>query len=396
MKTSTSKLTIAVIGTAIALLGGGRPLTGKETIKFTDCSSDLEAKIGEAFRVFKSTARNDRADLLACMDEAYLVEHDRRSPTTIVDYLTRANVTRVTCRNMENASASAHRVYLERGVMKMDRDFVRRNDARRIASVMAHETMHNNGLNHDANDAGQCSGNDDKGTQKCVGESIYYNNTVPEQIEACYMSGKPNPWPGPGKPAYVAADIVGIAIDDDNNWTFAYSKDGTVAAGSSTRIHNFRVPYRYHLPEGYTPADVVDMSIDGENNWTFVWFRDGMVSAGTTEVLDKFRKPYRYRLPDGYSTSDIVGMGIDDGNNWVFTWFKNGKVAAGTTDDLAKHRQPYDYRLPSGYTPADIAGMAVDGSNDWSFAYYRDGTVSAGTSENLGAHRMPERVITGR
>jgi hypothetical protein len=383
------------------LMSDGRPAATNDTLRISDCAPALETTIREAFREFKRIARDERAALVSCMDDAYLVEHDRRSPATIVGYLTRANVTRVRCRNLPNANASAHRVYLERGVMNIDRDFVRRHmnqagGARRIASVMAHETMHNNGLNHTSNDAEQCTGSDDDGTQRCVGESIYYNNTVPEQIEACYVSGRPNPWPGPGKPDYVPADIVGLGIDDDNNWSFAWSRDGTVAAGSTTRIHNYRVPYRYLLPEGYTPADIVEMSVDGSNNWTFAWFRDGKVSAGTTEVLDKHRKPYTYALPSGYSPSDIVGIGIDGENNWVFAWYRDGKVSAGTTENLAQHRQPYAYRLPPGYRPSDIVGMAVDGSNNWCFAWYRDGTVSAGTSDNLAAHRKPEAVITGR
>ena len=396
MKTAASgRAAIALIVAALAFTHGEAPTASNDTLRFTDCSPDLETKIGEAFRLFKQIARNDRRDLLACMDEAYLVEHDRRSPATIVDYLTRANVTRVTCRNLApQANANAHRVYVERGQMNIDRSFVRKEDVRRIASVMAHETMHNNGLNHEANHANQCS--DVNGTMQCVGESIYYPNTVPEQIEACYRFGKPNAWPGPGKPKYVPADIVGIGIDDNNNWNFAFSRDGTVAAGSTTRIHNFRVPYRYHLPEGYSPADIVDVSVDGSNEWTYVFFRDGKVSAGTTEVLDKFRKPYSYKLPSGYTPADIVGMGIDGDNDWVFAWYRDGKVSAGTTADLGKHRKPYAYRLPSGYTPADIVGMGVDGSNNWCFAWYKDGKVSAGTSDDLAAHRKPEAVITGR
>lgn len=389
-----ARLAVGVL--MLSLVGTSGLYAEGDKLKFSGCSAPLKTKIEESFRLFKNKARNQKDELIACMDRAYLVEHDRRSPSTIVGYLTRAKVTRVKCRNLDEANASAHRVYLKRGVMNMDRGFVRNQTPKRIAAVMAHETMHNNGLNHSANDAAQCSGSDNNGSQVCVGESIYYNNTVPEQIEACFQNGKPNPWPGPGKPRYVAKDMVGFGTDGENNWSFAFSKDGTVAAGSTTRIHNYRVPYRYHLPEGYSPADIVGTGIDGENDWTFVWFRNGTVSAGTTEVLDKHRKPYRYALPKGYGPGDIVGMGIDGENNWVFTWLRDGKVIAGTTNELAKHRGPYDYRLPSGYRPSDIVGMAIDGENNWCLAWYRDGTVSAGTSENLASHRKPEKVITGR
>ncbi len=373
---STIGLGIAI---ATALFTHGEALAA-DKLKFRQCGKGLTKKIEESYRLYRRKARNERAALIRCMDKAYLVEHNREGPTKIVGLLTRAKVTKFKCRNLDSANASAHRVYMKRGVMNMDRDFVRNNTPLRIASVIAHETMHNNGLNHRANDNG----------------SKYYGNTVPEQIEACYLTGKPNPWPGPGKDRYVPRDMVGFAIDGENNWNFAWSRDGTVTAGSSSRLHNYRIPYRYALPPGYSPSNIAGMGLDGENNWIFVWFKDGKVSAGTSNDLDKNRKPYRYSLPSGYSPSDIVGMGVDGENNWIFAWYKDGKVSAGTSNDLDKHRRPYRYSLPSGYSPSDIVGMGVDGENNWIFTWYKDGKVSAGTSDDLDKHRKPYKVITGR
>ena len=371
----TAILTISVLSTLL-------PATSHaaDNLRVHDCAGPLHEKVVSAFRYFLNTARDDRDKLVKLMDDAYLVEHDGRSPSDIVSLLTRAKVTTIRCRNLDEANASAHRVYLKRGVMRVDRTFIRNSSIKRIASVMAHETMHNNGLNHQANDIG----------------SRYYGNTVPEQIEAAYLRGKPNPWPGPGKDHYVATDMMGFGTDGSNNWNFAWSKDGTVTAGSTSRIHAYRIPYRYSLPAGYAPSDIVGMGVDGESNWTFAWYRNGYVSAGTSNDLDKYRKPYRFSLPAGYSPADVVGMGIDGENNWIFVWYRNGYVSAGTSDDLDKHRKPYRFSLPAGYSPADIVGMGIDGENNWIFAWYRNGYVSAGTSNDLDKYRKPYRVDTGR
>lgn len=325
-------------------------------------------------------ANQERSELLGCMDRAYLIEHDRRSPEKIVSYLTQARVTKFKCRNLSDANASAHRIYRSAGVMNIDRDFVRNSDRLRIAGVIAHELMHNNGLNHSKNDVG----------------SMLYPNTVPEQIESCVETLAPNPYRGPGRDYYGPQHIVGFALDGENNYMFAWSDDNTVTAGSSTRIHNYRHPYAYTITPGATPSDIVGMGLDGENNTVYTWLRDGRVIAGTSDDLDRTRSPYRYSLPPGYSPDDIVGMGVDGENNHNFVWFRNGMVSAGTSDDLDKFRSPYRYTLPPGYAPSDIIGMAVDGENNMIFAFYRDGKVSAGTSDDLDRYRAPAQVITGR
>ena len=296
----------------------------QDKLKLRQCGG-LEQKVIDSFELFRWKARNNRNALIGCMRLAYLVEHNKAGPTKIVNLLTKGKVTKIKCRNLTGKNASAHRVYIKRGVMKMDRDFIRESTTIRIASVIAHETMHNNGLNHRKNDFG----------------SLYFENTVPEQIESCFLSGRPNSKRGPGKDRYVPKDIVGFAIDDDTNWIFGFSKDGTVAAGTSDRIHIRRVPYRYTLPRGYSPSDIVGMAMDGDKNWTFTWTKQGFAMAGTTDDLDKFRKPYRYTLPRGYSPSDIVGMALDGDKNNILTWTRNGKAMVGTSDDLDKRRKPY-------------------------------------------------------
>ena len=144
-----------------------------------------------------------------------------------------------------------------------------------------------------------------------------------------------------------------------------------VSAGSSDDLDKHRKPYRFSLPPGKLVNDIVGMAIDGENNYNFVWFRDGTVSAGTSNDLDRFRKPYRYTLPAGKTPSDIVGMAIDGENNYNFVWFSDGTVSAGTSNDLDKFRKPYRYKLPlPNIRPADIVGMGVDGENNFNFVWF--------------------------
>lgn len=351
-----------------------------DRITFRQCGTELRERITAAYQAMLFRARNEKEALTACLSRAYLVEHDRRSAEKIVSYLTRARITKFKCRNLNAANASAHRIYRRAGVMNMDRDFVRNKGRMRVASVIAHELMHNNGLHHSKNDNG----------------SRLYGNTVPEQVESCVENLNPNPYPGPGRDTYSATNVQAIALDGENNYMFAWYKDGTVTAGSSTRIHNFRHPYAYRVGPGIPRSDIVGMGLDGENNRVYAWLRNGHVISGSSDDLDRFRAPYRYSLPSGYSPNDIVGMGVDGENNYNFVWFRDGRVSAGTSNDLDKFRAPYRYSLPPGYSPSDIVGMAVDGENNWTFAYYRDGMVSAGTSDDLDRHRAPQRVITGR
>ncbi|MEM7064330.1 MAG: hypothetical protein AAF572_14335 [Cyanobacteria bacterium P01_B01_bin.77] len=374
------KLTTILVVFAILFSSSATPAFADSKITFRQCGTELQQRITAAHQAMRFRAIQEKDKLIDCMDRAYLVEHDRRSPEKIVSYLTRARTTKYRCRNLDDANASAHRIYREAGVMKVDRDFVRNNSRLRVASVLAHELMHNNGLNHSKNDKG----------------STLYPNTVPEQIESCVATLQPNPYEGVGRDYYAPEHMVGFGLDGDNNYVFAWSDDGTVTAGSSTRIHNYRHPYNYLIAPGVKRSDIVGMGLDGENNTVYTWLRDGRVIAGSSNNLDRTRSPYRYSLPRGYSPNDIVGMGVDGENNYNFAWYRNGMVSAGTSNDLDKFRAPYRYTLPPGYAPTDIVGMAIDGEANMIFAFYRDGKVSAGTSDNLDRYRAPAQVITGR
>jgi len=145
----------------------------------------------------------------------------------------------------------------------------------------------------------------------------------------------------------------------------------TVSAGSSEDLDRYRRQYSYALPPGKTPDDVVGMAIDGDNNYNFVWFKDGTVSAGSSDDLDRYRRLYRYSLPPGKNPNDIVGMAIDGDNNYNFVWFRDGTVSAGSSDDLDRYRRLYRYSLPPGKSPNDIVGMAIDGDNNYNFVWFK-------------------------
>ena len=146
--------------------------------KVYDCSRTLVRKIHDAYGVLLDTTGPDFGDYRACLQGAALVENNCKTGHHIADLLKKWEWTKVTCYDSRTANAEAE-VGISGEEMKVDRTFLAKSNATRIASVMAHELMHNRGFRHKQNDFG----------------STLYRNTVPEQAEACVLSGKPNPWP---------------------------------------------------------------------------------------------------------------------------------------------------------------------------------------------------------
>jgi len=165
---------------------------------------------------------------------------------------------------------------------------------------------------------------------------------------------------------YDPNNIVGMGITDHH--CVAWFNNGMVMGGASNDLDDWRTPYSYSLPAGYFPSDITAMAIDPSNDYCFVWFNNGKVCAGTSSDLDRYRSLYNYSVASGYSISDIVGMGIV--NNKVYTWYDNGKISVGSSSDLDRFNSPYNYSLPCGYAISNIMGMAIDDSNDFVFAWY--------------------------
>ncbi|CAE22114.1 possible Peptidase family C9 [Prochlorococcus marinus str. MIT 9313] len=357
-----------------------------------NCGFGLEDKITAAHVHLRLHVKLQKQSLIQCMDKAYLIEHKRHGPAKIVSFLSKrfelpiaifyVGMGNVFDKNSEGKpvmKAATKWLGKKGGYIKFDHSFVDTNTTKRVASKIAHALMHYSGFKH----------------IKDIHHPLH-PNTVPAQIEACILKGSPNNYNGFGNDKYNSKDVVGIGIDGDNNHFFAWYKDGTVTAGSSTRIHNYRSPYKYSIRNGYSSSNIVGMAIDGDINSSYAWFDNGIVTSGSTNDLSKHRAPYKYSLPKGYSPKDIVAMALDDDDNHVYAFYKNGMVSSGTTNDLDKFRKPYEYKLPPGYSPSDIVGIAIDGNNNKVFSFYRNNKVSQGTTANLYRDEALREVITGR
>lgn len=66
----------------------------------------------------------------------------------------------------------------------------------------------------------------------------------------------------------------------------------TVSAGSSDDLDRYRRLYRYSLPPGKRPNDIVGMALDGSNNYTFVWFKS---ASNCEEIRDEVSKAYKIK-----------------------------------------------------------------------------------------------------
>lgn len=130
---------------------------------------------------------------------------------------------------------------------------VRNSSPESTGGLIAHELVHDAGYKQSSNDKG----------------SDLYANTVPLQIQACVKELRPNPYRGPGRDYYAPRNILGFALDGENNYNFVWFRDGRVSAGTSDDLDKFRSPYRYSLPPGYSPNDIGGMALDGENNMVF-------------------------------------------------------------------------------------------------------------------------------
>jgi hypothetical protein len=361
-------------GTTRQPLGGGA--------SFTDCTGGEQANLYDALGKLGDVFTSGFGKFVQCLDDAYLVEFNDKSAHEIASYFQNFKLTKIECSNLSSNVLGEAPVEIGGERLAIDHDFARTSSAIALAGVIAHELSHNYGFSHSANDFG----------------TPYYGNTVPEQMEACVVNGVPNKWPGPGSSVINPSNIAGIGIDSDNNYVFTWYLDGTVTAGTSTKLHSRRIPTNYKLPKapnGYqeTPADIAAMGIDGDINSVYVWFKDYTVSSGSSTDLSLHRKPYTYKIPCGELPTNIVGIDIDSDTNLVFAWYKDGKVSAGSSDDLCSKRQPYQYFAANG---KQIVEIAIDGDNNMVFAWYNDGTVSAGSTENLLIARPPEKFDTGR
>jgi len=136
-----------------------------------DCSMEEDRAIEAAWHFLFDEIRGPLMPAFeSCVRDAELVETpcgDQYDRMRLINALMVDQYWDFFCTDLEpNVAASAHA--MDATEMNLDHDLLLQSTPR-IASVMAHELMHNRGYNHEENPSG----------------SLLYDLTVPEQIEAC-------------------------------------------------------------------------------------------------------------------------------------------------------------------------------------------------------------------
>ncbi len=188
--------------------------------------------------------------------------------------------------------------------------------------------------------------------------------------------------PSTGAP-YMKRDVVGMGVDGDANLNFVWYKNKRYSAGASNDLASERTPLVswYILPinpetkSEYTPEDIVGMAIDGENNTVYTWYRNNYVSAGSPRNLGLKRDPYHYDLAVNPKTGrefkpgHIKAIAIDGKLNRTVVFYKYNFVSEGRTDDLdyfsAQGSGAYciEQRPAININPKHFLGAGIDYTN---------------------------------
>jgi hypothetical protein len=148
------------------------------------CTLAEVEQIHAAMGVLLQTINSGLPAFRACVESAPLVEFSCPSGQGrqhIVDSFRFTQVTHIECHTFDgNANADAH-VGISDTKLRIDRSFLMASTPRRVASVIAHEIMHNRGYTHSQHDF----------------ETTYFDNTVNEQVESCILTGSPHASRGP-------------------------------------------------------------------------------------------------------------------------------------------------------------------------------------------------------
>ncbi len=168
---------------------------------------------------------------------------------------------------------------------------------------------------------------------------------------------------------------------------FAWYKDGTVTAGSTTSLDDWRSPYYFHTPLGKDPEDIVAMAIS-KSDKVYTWYADQTRSVGTSSDLDYYKAPTHYSLPPGYTPQDIRGIAIT-GSDQVRTWFADGTVASGSSTNLGASFSGFSYHVAGDRYGSALLGIAHSKTDSTVVSWYRDGYVATGSLLDLGGYGEP-------
>jgi|GEM_PF-6411085 hypothetical protein len=169
------------MGNSQALNGDVRFSTygAEETFEIHQCTPDEKTKILDAMALLKPLVVDDPAPLVECLRKAVFVLDNNSWIEDLVQRLSENQITHIACLGGCNAHACAP-LNKSHEYLNMNKGFLANNTAARVATVIAHELMHNKGFTHPK--AGYFS----------------YKYTVPEQIERCLgdiIAQEPNPNP---------------------------------------------------------------------------------------------------------------------------------------------------------------------------------------------------------
>lgn len=167
----------------------------------------------------------------------------------------------------------------------------------------------------------------------------------------------PKPFQLPRKPnstsRYRKSDVVGMGTDGDSNLNFVWYKDGQYSAGASNKLDSARKPkdHCYVLPINpqtgfrYNPEDIVGMAIDGENNYVYAWYKNKFVSAGDPSDLGSRINPRSFNLArnpktgNEFRTGQIRAIAIDGQYNLTVVFYQYRFFSVGTTRNLGYYSE---------------------------------------------------------
>jgi hypothetical protein len=113
-------------------------------------------------------------------------------------------------------------------------------------------------------------------------------------------------------------------------------------------------------------------------NRCYAWYKDGSMSAGTSTNLGSFVGPKNYLLPLGKSPSDIVAITIDKITDWCTAWYNDGTASVGNSTDLGAYITSFNYTIAPNKSYSDIAEIGTAGSTNYYYIWYKDWSMSVG------------------
>lgn len=151
----------------------------------TGCSIAEVGRVNAAMGILINVVGPGLPAFRNCINASPLVEFKcstGQGRQALVDNLLSTSITNITCAQLAPNVLAEAPVSVGAGRMSIDHGFLNGpSSTGQIAGVMAHEIMHNHGYQHVVNDFG----------------SLYYNDTVPQQVRACVTNGFPNASAGP-------------------------------------------------------------------------------------------------------------------------------------------------------------------------------------------------------